>query len=130
MAKPRELGPLGWLVFRFIINTGALAIAVYIVNYFAPDSIVLADWQSALATAAILGLVNALIRPLVSCFTCLLQVITLGLFTLVVNALMLLLTSYLAEYLRIGFHVNGFGPAFFGAILLSIVSTILTHLMR
>lgn len=129
MARDKEPGPLTRLVLRFLINTGALVVAAYILNFVAPQSIEIADWQSALATGAIFGLVNALIRPLVSFFTCLLQMITLGLFTLVINALMLLLTSTVAEYLQIGFHVNGFGPAFLGAILVSIVSTLLTHIL-
>ncbi|MBI2887720.1 MAG: phage holin family protein [Chloroflexi bacterium] len=144
MARENELGLLGRLVLRFIINTGALVISAYIVNslaggpagsgdlqaVLARGPIAISDWQGALATSGVFGLVNALIRPLAACFSCLLQVLTLGLFTLVVNALMLLLTSALAGYLHIGFSVDGFGAAFFGAILISVVSTILTHLMR
>ena len=143
--RDNQLGPLGGLLFRFIINIGALVISAYIVNFFAggpsepgtfqsvlargPISII--GWESALATGILFGVVNALIRPLVLFFTCLLQILTLGLFTLVINALMLLFTSYLAEnFLHIGFHVDGFGAAFFGAILMSIVSTVLTHLLR
>ena len=130
MARGNEAGPLTRLVLRFVINTGSLVGAAYILNYFAPGSIEIADWQSALATGAVFGLVNALIRPLVSLFTCLLQLLTLGLFTLIINALMLLLTSWVAELLQIGFRVNGFGAAFFGAILVSLVSMLLTRVLR
>lgn len=144
MARENEAGPLTRLVLRFVINTGSLVGAAYILNYFAPNStdtsgwqsaltsgpIAIANWQSALATGAVFGLVNALIRPLVSLFTCLLQLLTLGLFTLIINALMLLLTSWVAELLQIGFQVNGFGAAFFGAILVSLVSMVLTRALR
>lgn len=130
MARGNEAGPLTRLVLRFVINTGSLVGAAYILNYFAPGSIEIADWQGALATGAVFGLVNALIRPLVSLFTCLLQLVTLGLFTLVINALMLLLTSEVAKLLQIGFQVHGFGAAFFGAILVSLVSMLLTRALR
>lgn len=121
---------LNGLILRFVVNTAALVIAAYVLNTFEPGSIVIRDWQSAAITGAIFGLVNALIRPLVLFFTCLLQLMTLGLFTLVVNALMLLLTSTFAGALGIGFQVSGFGAAFFGALIISIVSTLLSWVLR
>ncbi len=137
MSRRQEGDPLTHLVVRIIINTGALAIAAGVINYaevgdftLTEGHITIVSWESGLATAVVFGLVNALIRPIVMFTTCLLQVLTLGLFTLVVNALMLLLTSWLAEVFTIGFHVNGFGAAFFGAILISLVSTMLTRLLR
>ncbi len=137
MSRRQEGDPLTHLVVRIIINTGALAIAAGVINYaevgdftLTEGHITIVSWESGLATAVVFGLVNALIRPIVMVTTCLLQVLTLGLFTVVVNALMLLLTSWLAEVFTIGFHVNGFGAAFFGAILISLVSTMLTRLLR
>ena len=137
MSRRQEGDPLTHLVVRIIINTGALAIAAGVINYaevgdftLTEGHITIVSWESGLATAVVFGLVNALIRPIVMVTTCLLQVLTLGLFTLVVNALMLLLTSWLAEVFTIGFHVNGFGAAFFGAILISLVSTMLNRLLR
>ncbi len=137
MSRRQEGDPLTHLVVRIIINTGALAIAAGVINYaevgdftLTEGHITIVSWESGLATAVVFGLVNALIKPIVMVTTCLLQVLTLGLFTLVVNALMLLLTSWLAEVFTIGFHVNGFGAAFFGAILISLVSTMLTRLLR
>ena len=129
MARNDERGPLTNLVLRFVVNTGSLVGAAYILNLFSPGAIIFENWQSALLTGAIFGLVNALIRPFVSCFTCLLQVMTLGLFTLVINALMLLVTSWFAAQFGIGFSVSGFPAAFFGAILVSIVSMILTRVL-
>lgn len=121
------------LIIRLLVNAAALWVAAYVTNAVVPS-----DWGvirgvedpvSILLAALLLGLVNALIRPLVLMVTCLLQVLTLGLFTLVVNALMLLLTSWLAQALSLAFEVTGFGAAFVAAILISIVSMLLTRLL-
>ena len=113
------------LLIRFIVNTAAIWLASKIV-----PGIFLEGWQALIFVAVIFGLVNALIRPVVSFITCLFQLLTLGLFTLVINALMLWLTSAIAEMLEIGFRVDGFVPAFLGAIIISIVSFILTRFVR
>lgn len=122
------------LIIRIVINAVALWVAAYVTN-----AVVLPDWGvirgvddpvSILLAALLLGLVNALIRPLILMVTCLLQLLTLGLFTLVVNALMLLLTSWLAQELRLSFEVTGFGAAFVAAILISVVSMLLTRIVR
>ena len=72
------------------------------------------------------GLVNAIIRPLLKLLTCPLIVLTLGLFTLVINALMLWLASVLAGWLGVGFHVADFTSAFFGGLVISVVSFVLS----
>ena len=121
------------LLIRLAINALAIWVAAEVGNAVLPLSwghITTGDAASVLLAAVVLGLVNALIRPLVLIFTCLLQLLTLGLFTLVVNALMLLLASRLAEALGAGFRVEGFGAAFVAAILISIVSTVLTRFVR
>jgi putative membrane protein len=83
-----------------------------------------------LLVALVLGLVNAFIRPLISALSCGLIVLTLGLFTLVINGLMLWLASWISEHwLGLGFRVNGFWSAFFGAIIVSIVSILLSSLV-
>lgn len=121
-------------ILRVVINAFALWVAGYVTNAVVP-----ADWGvirglddpvSVLLAAVLLGVVNALIRPIVLAMTCLLQLLTLGLFTLVVNALMLLLASWLAQALRLSFEVTGFGAAFFAAILISLVSMLLTRVVR
>lgn len=76
--------------------------------------------------ALVFGLVNALVRPILSFFSFPLQLFTLGLFTLVLNALMLMLTAWLGTRLDIAFTVRGFVPAFLGALLVTVVSTILS----
>jgi len=78
--------------------------------------------------AAIFGLVNAIIKPIVKTLGCAFYVLTLGLIGLVVNALLLWLTSEVAERLELPFHVNGFWPAFWGAIVVGVVGWLL-HLV-
>lgn len=124
---------LGSLVARLLVNTAALIIAAMII-----PGIALGNWQSALLAGVVFGVVNALIKPLVSLITCLVQLITLGLFTFVINALMLMLTAWAFERVRplfpewdLQFTVDGFFPAaLLGALVISIVSTILTRLVK
>lgn len=80
-------------------------------------------------TGAIFGLVSAVVKPVVKLLSLPLIVLTLGLFLLVVNALMLLLTSTLASALGLGFHVDGFGAALFGSIVISLVGMLLHALL-
>ncbi|MHB1614435.1 MAG: phage holin family protein [Actinomycetes bacterium] len=77
---------------------------------------------SLLVVAIIFGLVNAVLKPIVRLLTFPLYLLTLGLFTFVVNAGMLLITSALADTLRLSFHVAGFGSALAGAVVIFVVS--------
>ena len=79
--------------------------------------------------ALVFGVLNALLRPLLALMTCPLLILTLGLFTFVINAIVLWLTSALAGKLGLGFHVTGFGAAFVGALVVSIVSFLLSVLI-
>ena len=72
--------------------------------------------------AAVFGLVNSLLRPLLTVLTCPLIVLTLGLFTLVINAVMLLVTGWLSDRWDLGFAVAGFWPAFWGGLVVGLVS--------
>lgn len=77
--------------------------------------------------ALVLGLVNAFIRPVIYALSCGLIVITLGLFTLVINGLMLWLASWImVELAGLGFHVDGFWNAVLGALIISVVSVIVS----
>jgi len=88
-------------------------------------------WTVYAAMAVILSLVNALIRPLLKLMTCPLILLTLGLFTLVVNAVTLLISSALANNVfGFGFYIDGFWPAFWGAIIVSVVSIVLNAFVR
>ena len=83
-------------------------------------------WQ-AVAVALVLGLVNAFIRPLISALSCGLIVLTLGLFTLVINGLMLWLAAVVTtDLLNLDFRVNGFWNAVLGALIISVVSSLLS----
>lgn len=79
------------------------------------------DWPSALIAAIVLGVINAIVKPVLVLLTIPLTVVTLGLFLLVVNALMLRLAAALSP----GVHVAGFGPAFFGSVVLTILNLLL-----
>jgi putative membrane protein len=78
-----------------------------------------------LVVAAIFGLVNSFVRPVVAILSLPLYLLTLGLFFFVVNALMLLLTSWIADQGGVSFHVDGFWTAMWGAIVISVVSWLL-----
>lgn len=75
-----------------------------------------------LAVAVIFGVVNAVIKPIVKVLGCLFYLVTLGLIALVVNALLFLLTNWLAGILHLPFHVDGFWAAFWGAIIVGVAS--------
>jgi putative membrane protein len=111
-----------------LINAAALALASWLI----PGIEITGEnaWLAVALMAVIFGLVNALIRPLVKFLTCLINMITLGLFTLVINTLMLLLSSWIAEQLNVGFRVDGFIPAFLGALLISVVSIVLSVIFK
>jgi len=107
------------LLLRLIINAIALFAATQV---GIPGLRFDGDWKTIVVVAFIFGLVNALIRPLLALLTCPLILLTLGLFTLVVNAAMLALTGWLAQQFKLGFVVDGFWAAFVGGLVVSIVS--------
>ena len=119
------------IVIRWLINAIALWITVQIAALLPGRYLTATDNVATfLIVGAIFGLVNALVRPIVVLLTCPLRILTLGLFTLVINAAMLWLTGWLASYLDVGFEVHGIPGAFLGAIILSVVSAILTLVVR
>jgi putative membrane protein len=87
-------------------------------------------WLPFLGVAMIFGIVNTVIRPLTWILTFPFILVTLGLFLLVINGLMLWLTSAMSSALNLGFHVRGFWAAFWGALVVSIVSTALSFGLR
>ena len=111
------------LLLRLIINAIALFAATQV---GIPGLRFDGDWKTLVVVAFIFGLVNALLRPLLALLTCPLILLTLGLFTLVINAVMLALTGWLAEQFNLGFVVDGFWAAFVGGLVVSIVSWALT----
>ncbi len=109
----------------FIIRLLITAIVFYLLPKFVPG-IHVAGVTSALVAALIFGIVNAIVRPLVLLLTLPLTLLTLGLFIIVVNALMFMLAAWLAP----GFRVDGFGPALVGAIVMMVVGFIVSHTFK
>ena len=110
-----------FFIVRLIINI----VAILIISYLFPGLIWVDSFWAALVTAFLLGIVNVIIRPILVLLTLPLTLVTLGLFLLVINGLMLWLVSVLVR----GFHVSGFWGAVLGSILISIVSWLLSRFL-
>lgn len=110
------------LVLRLAITALALWVAVQLV----PGIDFTGSALALLGVSLVFGAVNAVLKPILTVLTCPLIFLTLGLFTLVLNALLLLATARLSQALGLGFAVDGFWPAFWGGLLIGISSTILT----
>ena len=113
-------------LLRLLVNAAALWVATAIV----PGVDYAGGWLPFLAVALIFGVMNSVIRPITWVLALPLILLTLGLFLLVINGLMLWLTSALSSALDLGFHVRGFWAAFWGALVVSLVSTILSIGLR
>jgi putative membrane protein len=109
-------------LLRLLINAAALWVAVQIV----PGVLYQGHWLALILVALVFGVLNASVRPLLKLFTFPLLILSLGLFTLVINAFMLLLTSWVSSWLNLGFQVTGFWAAFWGALVVSIISLLLS----
>jgi putative membrane protein len=110
------------IIWRLLINAAALWAATRITPGISFDG----DWRTLLVVALIFGVLNVSVRPLLWFMTLPLLIVTLGLFTFVLNALMLWLTGVVSEWMGLGFHVDGFGAAFLGALVVSVVSCMLS----
>ncbi|HHX43980.1 MAG TPA: phage holin family protein [Chloroflexi bacterium] len=109
---------------RWVINAVAIWAAIMVVPGLNADG----GWTVYLWVALILGLVNALIAPIVKALTCPLILLTLGLFTLVINGAMLWLAGVLSREFGLGFFVRDLGAAILGALVVSVVSFVLSVL--
>lgn len=104
------------------------AVALWVAALLIPGLGFSGDLVRLLLVAAVFGLVNSLLRPILTVLTCPLIVLTLGLFTLVLNAVMLLVTGWLSARWDLGFTVAGFWAAFWGGLVVGAVSLVLTLL--
>lgn len=115
---------------QILLKVGITAVALWAATVLI-DGIALGDQTTGrrvltlVAVAVIFGLVNAVLKPIIKTLGCAFYVLTLGLIGLVVNALLLLLTSEVAQHLDLPFHVDGFWPAFWGAIVVGVVGWLL-----
>lgn len=112
---------------RWLINAVALYAAVTFVPGIHQES---GSWLSFLGLALIFGLLNALVRPLLKFLTCPLIILTLGVFTLVINTFLFWLAGQVGTNFHIGFSVDGFWPAFLGGLVVSVVSVVLTAIFK
>lgn len=117
-------------LIKTLANAGALAVAIWLLS-----GITLTGGDTGRKTftlvlvALIFGLVNFVVKPIVKLLALPVLILTLGLFTLVINALMLMLTSWLADKLDLSFHVDGFGVALIGGLIVSVVSWALNMIL-
>lgn len=117
---------------RLLIRWAVSAFALFVAAWMVPGIDVRdgAGWAVYAVMAVILGFVNAILRPLLKLLTCPLIILTLGLFTLVLNGLTLWISARLANAVfGVGFYINGFWAAFLGSLIVSLVSVILSTLI-
>jgi len=113
-------------LLRVLVSAAALGVATWAVAGITLPAA--SGWSKAgtlLAVALIFGIINATLKPLIKVVGCVFYVLTLGLIAFVVNGLLLWLTSWIAGKLSLPFHVAGFWPAFWGAIIVGLVSWVL-----
>jgi putative membrane protein len=110
------------ILLRLLINAAALWSATRLVPGISFDG----DWRLLFVVALIFGVINVSVRPVLMLLTLPFLIVTLGLFTFVLNGLMLWLTSAISDALGLGFHVSGFGAAFVGALVVTVVSFVLS----
>ncbi len=126
-SSPRRGGnwSLSSLALRFVVSAIGILLADQWVR-----GVHVGDWQALLIATAIFTIVHTFVRPVLFWVTCPLQVLTLGLFTLLLNAAMLALTAWAAGQLDVDFSVDGFWAAFLGALLISATGLVLMRLAR
>jgi putative membrane protein len=118
-------------LIRVLASAAALAVATAVVpGIELTTGSVTSKVLTLIAVALIFGVINAFLKPIVKIVGCAFYILTLGLIALVVNALLLWLTSWLAGKLNLPWHITGFWPAFWGAIIVSLVGWLLSILIR
>ncbi len=113
---------------RWVINAVALYLAIFLLNGKGVDFS--GNWLAIIWLALIFGLVNAFLRPLLTLLTCPLIILTLGLFTLLINTFLFWLTGQIGQFFDLGLSINGFWAAFFGGVIVSIVSIVLSLMFK
>jgi len=116
---------------RFVIRVLFTAVAMLVATWILPGIEVTASTTprkvgTLIVVALIFGLINAVLKPIIKVVGCVFYILTLGLIGLVVNGLLLWLTSWVAGKLNLPFHITGFWPAFWGAIIIGVVSWLLS----
>jgi putative membrane protein len=107
-------------VLRLVVNAAGLYVATRLVDGVQFEG----DWLTLVGVALVFGVVNAIVKPLTKFFTFPLIILTFGLFLLVINGLMLVLTSRISGWFDLGFTVSGFRAAFLGALVVSVINAL------
>ncbi|MFN7160322.1 MAG: phage holin family protein [Candidatus Gracilibacteria bacterium] len=110
---------------RFLVHLIVSALAIFLTAYLFPNSVVVTGFGTAIIVAIILAVLNAVVRPILLLLSLPLNVLTLGLFTFVINAIIILLASGLS----LGFHVDNFITALLFSIVLSVINALLLGLL-
>jgi len=118
-------------LIRLLASAAALAVATAVVpGIELTTASVTSKVLTLLGVALIFGVINAVLKPIVKIVGCVFYILTLGLIALVVNALLLWLTSWLAGKLNLPWHITGFWPAFWGGLIVSVVTWLLSIVIR
>lgn len=122
-------------MLQLIARTVATALAVALATWLIPGITLVGENDTKriltlLAVALIIGVINAVVRPVVTFLTGCLVLLTLGLFLLVINAAMLLLAAWVADKLSLDFGVDGFWPALWGSLIISVVGALVYRLLN
>lgn len=116
------------LLLRWAITALSLVVAAWLVPGIRVEQ---QGWTAFAVMAAILGVINAVVRPILKLLSCPLILLTLGIFILVINGITLYLASAIAVgWFHVPFYIDSFGAAFLGALIVSIVSVVLTAILR
>lgn len=115
---------MAYLILRIMINALSIAVAVKLIDGITFTG----EWWKMIIIGVVFGIVNSLIKPFIAFFTLPLIIFTMGLFTLIINALMLTITAKLSNPLNLGLYINDFWSAVKGALVVSIVSILLAWL--
>ena len=132
---PWDRGDIPWIV-RVLVRWGITVVGFLAAEWFVNsvaynhDRFVIDGTEALLLAAAIYVVLRGIVRPLIILLTCPLQIITLGLFIFVVNALIVLLVEQVCDWFGISFAIDGFWPAFIGALVISLVSFVISRLLR
>jgi len=118
------------ILIRLVVSAVALGIATWAIEGITLGGEPAEKIGTALAVAVLFGVVNAVLRPVIKTLGCAIYALTLGLVAVVVNGLLLWLTSYIAGELDLQFHVDGFVPAVLGALLIGVVSWLLNFFVK
>jgi len=114
------------IIIRWLIT----AVAIFLTAWILPGINITSSngFVTVALVAIILGFMNAIVRPILALLSCGCIIATMGLFMLVINAAVLWLTGWVAQQLNIGFNVDGFWPALWGSIIISLISFVLSML--